>query len=165
MLCQNCNKNEANMHMKRIIGGRASEVHLCSDCARSLGYGEAFSDFGVGFSDFLGDFLLKNDGTASSLRCHACGKSFEEIAADGKMGCAECYTAFYDKLLPSLRKVHGKTSHIGKNPNKCEENPNFDNLLMLKSQLENAVAEQNFELAVKLRDEINGILANGGGLK
>mgnify|MGYP003506214751 CR=1 FL=1 len=42
MLCQNCNKNEANMHMKRIINGRAAEVHLCSDCARSLGYGEAF---------------------------------------------------------------------------------------------------------------------------
>ena len=90
MLCQHCNKNEANMHMKRIINGRAAEVHLCSDCARSLGYGEAFSGFGLGFSDFLSDFLLKGEHSSNSSRCPFCNKSFEEIAKDGKMGCAEC---------------------------------------------------------------------------
>ena len=54
MICQNCNKNEANMHMKRIVNGRAAEVHLCSDCARFLGYGEAFSGFGLGLGELLG---------------------------------------------------------------------------------------------------------------
>lgn len=162
MLCQNCNKNEATMHMKRILGGRATEVHLCSDCARSLGYGEAFSDFGVGFGDFLSDFLLKNESQVSSMRCHTCGKSFEEIAEDGKMGCADCYAVFYDKLLPSLRKLHGKTSHIGKHPLKAENNGENDMLAALKIQLEKAVAEQNFELAVKIRDKINSLSVKGG---
>lgn len=162
MLCQNCNKNEANMHMKRILGGRATEVHLCSDCARSLGYGEAFSDFGVGFGDFLSDFLLKNESQVSSMRCHTCGKSFEEIAEDGKMGCADCYAVFYDKLLPSLRKLHGKTSHIGKQPLKSAQNRENDMLAALKMQLEKAVAEQNFELAVKIRDKINSLSMKGG---
>ena len=81
MICQNCNKNDATLHMKRIINGRAAEVHLCSDCARSLGYGEAFSGFGLGFGHLLGELLSSNEnGSANSMRCPACGKSFEEIA-------------------------------------------------------------------------------------
>ncbi len=160
MLCQNCNKNEANMHMKRIINGRAAEVHLCSDCARSLGYGEAFSGFGLGFSDFLGDFLLKGEHPSNVTRCPFCNKSFEEIAKDGKMGCAECYTAFYDKLLPSLQRVHGKGTHMGKRPS--DFNNSTNRLESLKEHLEKAVGEQDFESAVKIRDEINSILIAGG---
>ena len=162
MLCQHCNKNEANMHMKRIINGRAAEVHLCSDCARSLGYGEAFSGFGLDFSDFLGDFLLKGEQSPNSTRCPFCNKSFEEIAKDGRMGCAECYNVFYDKLLPSLQRVHGKGTHIGKKPN--DYNGRENRLQALKEQLENAVREQDFESAVKIRDEINAILMAGGDM-
>ena len=160
MLCQHCNKNEANMHMKRIINGRAAEVHLCSDCARSLGYGEAFSGFGLGFSDFFSDFLLKGEHSSNSARCPFCNKSFEEIAKDGKIGCAECYISFYDKLLPSLQRIHGKATHIGKKPNSSNDLRN--RLGILKEQLENAVREQDFESAVKIRDEINSILMAGG---
>lgn len=160
MLCQHCNKNEANMHMKRIINGRAAEVHFCSDCARSLGYGEAFSGFGLGFSDFLGDFLLKGEHSSNASRCPFCNKSFEEIAKDGKMGCAECYTAFYDKLLPSLQRIHGKSTHMGKKPSDTDEGAN--RLENLKERLEKAVREQDFESAVKIRDEINAILMAGG---
>lgn len=160
MLCQHCNKNEANMHMKRIINGRAAEVHLCSDCARSLGYGEAFSGFGLGFSDFFSDFLLKGEHSSNSARCPFCNKSFEEIAKDGKIGCAECYISFYDKLLPSLQRIHGKATHIGKKPN--NKNDLRNRMEILKEQLENAVREQDFESAVKIRDEINSILMAGG---
>jgi len=160
MLCQHCNKNEANMHMKRIINGRAAEVHLCSDCARSLGYGEAFSGFGLGFSDFLGDFLLKGEHSLNAARCPFCNKSFEEIAKDGKMGCAECYTAFYDKLLPTLQRVHGKGTHMGKKP--VDYTNNSNKIEVLKEQLEIAVREQNFEEAVKIRDQINEMLMAGG---
>ena len=76
------------------------------------------------------------------------------------MGCAECYTAFYDKLLPSLQRIHGKGTHMGKKPNGTNSSQN--KLEMLKEQLENAVREQDFESAVKIRDEINSILMAGG---
>ena len=162
MLCQNCNKNEANMHMKRIVNGRAAEVHLCSDCARSLGYGEAFSGIGFGFSELFGDFLPKGESSSSGLRCPNCSKSFEEIAADGEMGCAECYLAFYDKIIPFIHKLHGRATHLGKKPLTLgaeQETPKID---LLKQALEQAVENQDFELAVKLRDEINGMLGKGG---
>lgn len=163
MLCQNCNKNEANMHMKRIINGNAAEVHLCADCARSLGYGESFPVFGLG--DLLGGFFRKGElGSVGSVKCPACGKSFEEIAADGKMGCAECYNTFYDKLMPSLRRIHGKSTHVGKIP--AENADAADGRVNeLKIWLAAAVEEQNFELAARLRDEINSITFNGGDAK
>ncbi len=146
--------------MKRIINGRAAEVHLCSDCARSLGYGEAFSGFGLGFGGLLNDLLSKNEIAGSSLRCSFCGKSFEEIANDGKMGCAECYNVFYDKLLPSLNRIHGKASYAGSKP----EGENFaeSRLEELKAALSVAIEEQNFELAATLRDRINDIISQGG---
>lgn len=159
MICQNCNKNEANMHMKRIVNGRAAEVHLCADCARSLGYGEAFSGFG--FGGLLSELLSKNEIGMGALRCSFCGKSFEEIAGDGKMGCAECYSVFYDKLLPSLNRIHGKASYAGTKP-LSSASSGEEKINELKAKLQAAVDEQNFELAATLRDKIKEITGEGG---
>ena len=162
MICQNCNKNDATLHMKRIINGSAAEVHLCSDCARSLGYGEAFSGFGLGFGHLLGELLSSGEvGSANSMRCPACSKSFEEIAEDGKMGCAECYAVFYDRLLPTLNKIHGKSSYMGSKPQVNGDNRGT-NLDELKIALSEAVERQDFELAASLRDRINDIVREGG---
>ena len=162
LICQNCNKNEANMHMKRIINGRAAEVHLCSDCARSLGYGEAFSGFGLGLGELFGELLGKNDGASAGAYCPACGKYFDEIVSDGKMGCAECYGVFYDKLLPSLRRIHGKATYVGNKPASQRELSPEERVEALKKQLSDAINEQNFELAAQLRDEIIAIVQMGG---
>ena len=152
------------MHMKRIVNGRAAEVHLCSDCARSLGYGEAFSGFGLGFGHLLGELLSSGEvGSANSMCCPACGKSFEEIAEDGKMGCAECYAVFYDRLLPTLNKIHGKSSYMGSKPQMSGDNRgSVANLDELKIALSEAVERQDFELAASLRDRINDIVREGG---
>ncbi len=162
MICQNCNKNEANMHMKRIINGRAAEVHLCSDCARSLGYGEAFSGFGLGLGELFGELLGKTDGASTGAYCPGCGKYFDEIVSDGKMGCAECYGVFYDKLLPSLRRIHGKATYIGSKPSSQKVFSTEERVEELKKNLESAIAEQNFELAAQIRDEIIAITTMGG---
>ena len=162
MICQNCNKNEANMHMKRIINGRAAEVHLCSDCARSLGYGEAFSGFGLGLGNIFGELLSKDSKSNTGLVCPGCGKTFDEVLSDGKMGCAECYGVYYEKLLPSLRRIHGKSTYVGSRPVNRTESDETDILNQLKSNLAVAIETQNFELAAQLRDEINSIQSEGG---
>ena len=76
----------------------------------------AFSDFGFGFSDMLSSFFepvgigaLSN----SVLRCEKCGCSFNDIVKSGKIGCADCYETFYDKLMPSIERIHGRTPPRG----------------------------------------------------
>ena len=108
--------------------------------------------------------LAKGENSLSNtLKCPVCNKSFEEIANDGKMGCAECYAVFYDKLLPSLNRIHGKASYVGIRPQKNGTYSDIEiSISVLKKALETAVNEQNFELAAQLRDEINLLLGEGG---
>lgn len=162
MLCQNCGKYDATTHVKRIINGEAAEAHLCTDCARALGYTDVFGGFGNTFSDLLGSFFgeaPKSTLTTRTIRCEKCGNTFNDIVNSGKIGCADCYTTFYDKLLPSLQRIHGKTRHEGKVPTvRHAENTNSaDSLIRLETELKEAIGSQNFERAAELRDKINNI--------
>ena len=160
MLCHNCGKNEATLHLKRIVNGTASQVHLCADCARSLGYGDAFSGVGMSFGDLLGELFGKGDpaSAAGSQKCPVCGKTFDEIIADGTVGCGECYNVFYDKLLPSLRKIHGRVAYAGKRP---AAQDGIGLIEKLNDEMNEAVAARNFELAAQLRDRINALTGEG----
>lgn len=164
MLCQNCQKNEATTHIKRIINGEATQTHLCSECAKSLGYDSVFSDFGFNFSDMLSSFF--NDAASTmlsghTLRCEKCGSTFNDIVRSGKIGCADCYRTFYDKLAPSLERIHGRTVHEGKIPNGNAGLKTENKIAALRQELNEAVAQQNYEKAAKLRDEIKALESEG----
>lgn len=122
MMCQNCGKNPATTHVKRNINGKTAEWHLCADCAAKQGLGQGLVPMlgGLGFElgDFWGSLFAEPAAREqkNAERCPGCGSSFNEIAQSGKVGCARCYTAFYDRLLPSVQRIHGKTKHAGKVP-------------------------------------------------
>lgn len=161
MLCQNCGKYEATTHVKRIINGEAAEAHLCSSCAHALGYGDVFGGFGNTFSELLGGIFGEPNTVnlrSHSIRCEKCGNTFNDIVNSGKIGCADCYKTFYDKLLPSLQRIHGKTRHEGKKPVIFEEKETAGNKLhKLEAELQSAIERQDFEKAAELRDEINAV--------
>lgn len=165
MLCQNCGKNEATTHIKQIINGDMAESHLCSECAAHLGYDDVFSDFGLGlskfFGGFLGDMMPSLSQGNSVKRCEKCGASFEDIAREGKVGCAECYSTFYDRLLPSIQRIHGKIKHSGKisaaAPEREAVETTEEKIEKLQNQMNECVAKQEFEQAAKIRDEIKAL--------
>ncbi|MCL2507756.1 MAG: UvrB/UvrC motif-containing protein [Oscillospiraceae bacterium] len=169
MLCQNCGRNEASAHIKRVINGEAAESHLCGECAAQMGYGNLFSGFGLTLGDFFGSFLsdapAQQLGAANVIRCQKCGSSWNDIARDGRAGCADCYRTFFDRLSPSLQRIHGRIRHNGKvsqsgletGEAKSERELRQEKTDALKKRLDEAVAEQNFETAAKLRDEIRDL--------
>lgn len=164
MLCQNCGKYEATTHIKRIVNGEAAEAHLCSDCARMLGYTGAFPDFGFNFSEMLGSFFSEDAAGALGsgvLRCEKCGSAFGDIVRSGKLGCSSCYRTFYDKLLPSFERIHGRTRHVGKVANEAPELQKSGKLAELREELKRAVDGQDYEQAAKLRDEIKKLESEG----
>lgn len=174
MLCQHCNQKEATTHIKKNINGKREEMHLCSECAKELGVMDEFKMpamndlFG---NSFLGNFLGAGVAAMNSLagvdRCQTCGSSFNDIVKSGHIGCSDCYDRFEDKLEPSIRKIHGKTKHIGKyvsyedTGEKAQQKPKESELDSLKSQLSQAIKEQRFEDAAVLRDKINEIEEKG----
>lgn len=174
MKCQHCNQNEATTHIKKVVNGKKEEMYLCSECAKELGVMDEFKmpTMSEMFSDsFLGNFLGAGVAAMNSLagvdRCSSCGSSFNDIVNSGRIGCADCYDKFEDKLEPSIRKIHGKTKHIGKfitysdDEKKAEEKPQVSELDSLKEQLETAISEQRFEDAAVIRDKINELQEGG----
>ena len=169
MLCQNCGKYEATTHIKRVVNGDTTEMHLCSDCAQHLGYGDMFSGFGLNLDDFFGGFLedtVQKLSAPTQDKCPKCGNTFEDIVRSGKVGCSECYRMFYDKLLPSIQRIHGRIQHSGKQiaaeakSKKVEEEKPTDVLASLKQQLNEAVEKQEYEQAAVLRDKIKELENN-----
>lgn len=165
MLCQNCEKHEATTHIKRVINGDTAETHLCPECAAHLGYGDIFSGFGLNLGELFSGLTetgLPAISGAKVMRCPKCGCSFEDIAREGKLGCAECYTTFYDKLLPSLQRIHGRIQHSGKvSESAGGEVVKAGKLEQLREDLKTAIANEDFEQAAKLRDEIKELEKEG----
>lgn len=163
MLCENCSSREATTHIKKVENGRATRLDLCSECAANLGYGDIFGDFGFSlrdlFSNLFGDSALMLSEKVE--RCEKCGSSFNDIVKSGCVGCSECYRKFYDKLLPSVQRIHGKALHTGKKPvNVCNERERPSKAVLLErlsKQMDIAIKNQNFEEAALLRDKINSL--------
>ena len=170
MLCQKCGKHEATTHIKQVINGEFEEIYLCSDCARKSGYTDSFSGFGFDLSSFFPSFFSQPKAAIESgkvERCPKCGTSFREIVKSGKIGCADCYEKFYDLLVPSIRRIHGKTQHNGKVIDFAEKQTNIETLEekieKLKGKLSMAVEKQEFEEAAQLRDEIKALESEANG--
>ena len=170
MLCQNCGKNEATTHIKRVVNGDTTEMHLCRECAEHLGYGDMFSGFGLNLDDFFGGFLedtVQKLSPSNELRCPKCGNTFRDIVDSGKLGCSDCYRTFYDKLLPSIQRIHGRISHSGKQAKQIENNrtnaepPKTEDVIeKLREELQAAIKAQEFEQAAVLRDKIKALEEN-----
>ena len=166
MICENCGKREANTHIKRIINGAASQMHLCPECAAKMGYRAAMGGFGSGFGGLLGEFLGGGMGrrrTDAELACDSCGATFEEIARSGIVGCPDCYRTFYDKLEPTFRQLHGNAPYDGRSPALTEqdkeraESENRRKASQLRDELTRAIEEENYERAAQLRDALRAM--------
>ncbi len=155
MLCQSCEKKQANTHIKTILNGELKEYDLCSECAKKLGYGSVFGGFGFDLDKLFGSFMDGIAAPKTKKRCQCCGSSFEDIAKSGKVGCAECYDTFYEELLPSVQRIHGRTSHMGKLAHSAGTEVKLKNeIAKCRAELEQAIKAQEFERAAELRDKI-----------
>jgi len=92
MLCANCQKNEATLHLTTVVDGREEEtVHLCKECAPSTGLEnltveqlEALSVPGkkcefCGKDAFSGEMI---PGGGASYWCFDCGAELARIVSE-----------------------------------------------------------------------------------
>ena len=157
MLCQSCGKHPATTFIKKTINGETTEWHLCADCASKQGFGSVLNGIGFDLGDFWGSLFAEPAARsiADTVRCEGCGHSFREIAESGKAGCPECYTTYYDRLLPSIQRIHGKTKHTGKVPSGAGDGLKKEKEIdRLRRELSECIATQQYEKCASLRDRI-----------
>jgi protein arginine kinase activator len=135
-------------------------MSLCERCAK--GFSDFFAPIDFTFSDMLASVFSGLSANGGVQKCSGCGAMFSELAAAGKVGCANCYTSFRKELLPTMQKIHGKTKHIGKISKKASAAyKKMQHLDDLKTQLKTAVESEDYETAAKLRDEIKEMSSGG----
>lgn len=173
MTCQGCGQRAATTHIKTVLNGQLTEMHLCTECAKKQGYGHILSDWG-GFGSLLGG-LLGGAPASEEKHCPGCGASFGQISQTGQIGCAECYRTFRTRLIPVIQRIHGTTQHKGKSPGgsalrvadpnrqlAAAPRPAAPNPIdEKKKQLQKAIETQDFEQAAVLRDQIKEMENHG----
>ncbi len=164
MICQLCKQRNATTHLKYTLNGNTTEAYVCDHCASKQGSGTLHMP-GINMGSlFEGLFLDPVWREKESVeRCATCGKSFRDIVDNGRVGCSDCYTTFYRQLLPSIQRIHGKTSHIGKTADSSVVivEDSRDTIEQLKKELQNAIEAQEYERCVELRDRIKQMEGEG----
>jgi protein arginine kinase activator len=167
MLCDSCKKNEANVHITRIINGVKYDTNLCDKCAKeseefnfntNIEFASPFTFQNIlsGIMDYISD--TKESEKRSDIVCNNCGTTFNEFREKGLFGCGECYENFSSSVIPIIKRVQGNTEHMGKIPKKLGKSIIQKNkLLKLKEDLQKSISTEEYEKAAEIRDKIKEI--------
>lgn len=93
--------------------------------------------------------------------CSYCGLTFEAFRNSSTVGCAGCYQSFSEAVYATVRQLHGSDQHCGKRPALRGE-ALAEEMKDCRVRLQEAIANENFEEAVVLRDRIREIRSELG---
>ena len=153
-------ENEATVHEVTIKGGKKVEKHLCDECARKQGVVVQMSSPPISelLTKFLGATTPGEGQEVASERgaCPTCGMTWAKFRQGGLLGCAGCYERFEKELTPLIERAHeGGTQHVGKTPKAAGAEAGARvRLADLRKRLMEAVQQERYEEAARLRDEL-----------
>ena len=79
----------------------------------------------------------------------------EEFRRKGRLGCANDYQLFASEIREILERVHGATEHTGRLPGSERAEPDESQVkATLHRELASAIAEEAYENAARIRDEL-----------
>jgi len=157
MLCNVCKKKEATVHLTQIVEDKMQQIDLCEECSKAKGItdptGFSLADLLLGLG--AGQEIEKGAG-GEMVKCLHCGFTQADFKKAGRLGCPECYTTFAEGLEGLLKSMHKGTKHSGKVPAGLRQTRDVaERIRTLQKRLEKSIAEEDFEQAAVLRDEIN----------
>lgn len=154
MLCEVCQKNDATVFLTQIVEGKMQKANLCESCSKEKGVSDP-----TGFA--LADMLLGLGASQQiergqpSQHCPVCGFTQADFKKTGRLGCSACYDTFADGLANLLKGMHKGLIHTGKMPARLSRQfAMADRVKTLETELEQAVKQEKYEEAARLRDEI-----------
>lgn len=153
MLCEECGINPAEVVVTTVVNGESTSRHLCRECLRRYQTGEMQAVLAA----ILAAMAQKQQQTPDIV-CPRCGETYAQFQKSGMLGCAQCYQAFRKELTPLITRVQGRAQHAGRRPaGSAEEQEMLNRREELRARMEAAVAEENFEEAALLRDQLRAM--------
>lgn len=175
MHCQICKKNAATVHMTEVnhlptdggTGGEPilyAEKHFCEACATR--HKIPFTPVSAGKPEAVWNLLMESARRARAeggLTCPDCGMTLAEFRSKGRLGCPKDYELFKQQVLPLLLRVHNAQKHRGRTPGLDEDQrQRLERLHLLTEELEEAIRDEQYESAARLRDEISQLQPPNG---
>jgi protein-arginine kinase activator protein McsA len=178
MICECCHKNKSRIRICDLDGNSVvKEFNVCPDCfnlikrmmydgtkpllttadiihqVQSLLHTEQTA---LALAPEPGAIAPVLSQPAAAVTCSKCGMTLAEFKARGRFGCANDYEAFADHLDGLLERIHdtAEARHKGRLPGQSEAAARRRRIAELRSRLQGAVTEENYELAARLRDQI-----------
>lgn len=168
MMCDECGIRPANIRLTTIVNGEKRDRNLCSEClAKSQRFKNDLSALADQLNGLLG--TLKSGETKSEedipdIQCSACGTTYETFRKTGMLGCAQCYSDFREPLQNMMSRVHGHTQHVGRAPGDADQRLSMKAKAdKLRQALKRAVADEEYETAATLRDQLRSLEAQLAG--
>ena len=170
MNCEKCKNKKATVFFADEGGRQHALCSLCGERQKRLG-GVAFSpntEIEDKAERFIPDhtlttlaatdalFCISRSFNTKNLTCRGGGTSIESAIKDGRLGCVDCYEAFAKALPCSVQKSTGGERIRMPSARRARLQKEGE-LKRLKESLKKAVGEENFELALTLRDKIRAI--------
>lgn len=167
MICQDCKKREAQVHLTQIVNNEKTSLSLCHECAEARGFHSPLDSMPFPLAEILSGLTadmkdLWPKGETDDRKCPECGMTFDEFTRQGRFGCGECYSTFRSSLEQIMRKIHGASLHRGRSP---ESQPKSDEAVplpvqeeeRLSSALTKAIDSEDFERAAEIRDKLKSL--------
>lgn len=158
MMCENCNKRPASIHITKIINGEKRKINLCEQCAALQDiFNNAlnFKSIITSLMDLENTIPQVDHLNNNVLRCDNCGMAYDRFKKYGKFGCEKCYETFEPMISPIIKRMHGKEKHTGKIIKRGGENIRKKRKLQeLYDKLVNAIEKEQYEKAAVFRDQI-----------
>lgn len=167
MRCQRCEK-QATFHITELTGGsKPQELHLCEEHARDYLTHPSADQVGqaAGIAGALAQQLAVGQAAEDLARldqraCPVCGITFFEFRNQGRLGCAHDYVCFAKEIEPLIVNIHGDHQNRGKKSARFPDGTEpWTNLIRLRRDMQAAVADEDYEKAKELRDEIRRLEA------
>ncbi len=168
MLCQDCKKREAQVHLTQIVNNEKTTLHLCKQCAAARGFHSPLDNIPFPLAEILSNLAATMPDSEKTeeqdkITCPTCGLSFEAFTHQGRFGCGDCYRTFRHRLEPIMRKIHGASLHRGRSPefSSSEDDSNLPIPVKeeerLEEEMKKAIESEDFERAAELRDKLKTI--------
>lgn len=168
MLCQDCKKREAQVHLTQIVNNEKASLSLCKECAAARGFHSPLDNVPFPLAEILSGMAANLPAQTSATKgetitCSSCGLTFDDFTRQGRFGCGKCYDAFRNRLEPIMRKIHGASLHRGRGPilpvdeDETVESVSVKEEERLETELKRAIESEDFERAVELRDKLKAL--------
>ncbi len=151
MICEECKKRNASVYINQNTHDKSKTIALCDECASA-------QKIPPPSPDTAPEPKIREGSCARCSVCHTTLSSVES-SKNLTLGCPECYVHFENEIANRLSFKHGRLIYSARVPlRQRREAKREEYLTKLRDEMANAVANEDFERALTLREMIKCVV-------